>query len=553
MISCKDLRFSYTTDGESIVGLDGLSLKIVAGEYVAIMGPNGSGKSTLARVISGIMPQDEGEYFFDGVSAKSPDGSRLIMENIGIVFQNPDNQMVAMTVESEIAFPLENKNISPSIIREKVNQIVEIFGLKELLKRPPQMLSGGERQKVLIASVLTCEPICLIFDEPTSLLDPNGRKQILELLGEIHTGVGAFPSPQRDSHAKPTIIHITQFADEALQAERIIVLDKGKVAYDGTPEAIFHRLYRENKVLISLPSLLKARWAETLGKKPVLPQDEPLAMIDSSKNESGFDFTDVKFIYKLSWGEDITALERATFEIPLNSVTGLMGATGSGKSSAARIMSFLAFPDEGAFNYKGMTVSRSSLSKLRKQVSLAFQFPERQFFCENVYDELAFGLRLRGVDETTITDIIMKSLELVGLEYDRFAARDPFTLSGGEKRRVGIAINLALDPEVIILDEPTSGMDGEGLVYLRKLIMALKLKGKTIVVISHNQEFILSICDKIIFFNKAKIVGQVAVSEILSGDSVISKHYLLLTPYVEYIIKKARALGILLRYLPIPD
>jgi len=237
MISCKDLRFSYTTDGESIVGLDGLSLKIVAGEYVAIMGPNGSGKSTLARVISGIMPQDEGEYFFDGVSAKSPDGSRLIMENIGIVFQNPDNQMVAMTVESEIAFPLENKNISPSIIREKVNQIVEIFGLKELLKRPPQMLSGGERQKVLIASVLTCEPICLIFDEPTPGVDPTGQIEVRQIILNL---------AQRGK----TIFLSSHNLDEVQRiCNRIALIDQGEIKLYGELEKLRRDMGRREVII----------------------------------------------------------------------------------------------------------------------------------------------------------------------------------------------------------------------------------------------------------------------------------------------------------------
>lgn len=548
MIVCRDLLFKYSVGEKAITALDGIDLEINSGEYVAVMGPNGSGKSTLAKVLSGILRPAGGVYFFMDRLSTGNEGERLIRDKTGIVFQNPDNQMVAMTVESEIAFALENRGLPTDQIRGRIDRIVDIIGLQDLIQRPPQTLSGGERQKVIIASILITEPVCLILDEPTSLLDSEGRRMVLDLLAAVHEKSG----PWNIDNTPPTLIHFTQFPDEALLSDRLILMDDGKISREGPPSEVFRSLLEDDPPLVPLPKLLKAQiLAES--RKP--PQIEPLpeqALLVTREKTEAYRLSGIDYSYRLPWGDSIPALEKIECRMETGSVIGIIGPTGSGKSSLARILSFLMPPDKGRIRFFEKDVKYPVSPDIRHRTGMTFQFPEKQFFCETVYEELAFGLRHRNRSADDIDNAVRGSLKSVGLDYREFAGRDPFTLSGGEKRRIGIAITLSLDPDVIILDEPTSGLDGRGADFLEKMIHVLSAAGKSVIVISHNIEFILTVCDRIFLLEQGKIKCQTTVSDILSGDFRAMAEFHL-TPYIEFVIDKIKKTGAKFEKLPPPE
>ncbi len=548
MISIKNLTHSYMTSGEEIKSLNGINLRINAGEYVAIMGPNGSGKSTLAKIISGIAGGFTGDFSFDDVTVHPDSYPEQLSERVGMVFQNPDNQMVGMTVESELAFALENRAIPQSLIRKRVDKVIGVFELEHLLNRPPHTLSGGERQRLLIASVLIMEPECLILDEPTSLLDPGARSRIMGLVEDIYRGKRKFSGSESGTHARPTIIHITQFAEEAQLAERLIIINEGKICYDNTPEEVFATALADDADFVSVPKLIKAKKLEI--REVVEPKRNRGDEHHETDKQKIYEFSRIAYSYRLPWGEVIAALKNINGSIQRRNIIGAVGSTGSGKSTLAYLMAFLMYPDEGTITFAGKIIRKNPPVELKRNIGISFQFPEKQFFCDTVSDEIAFGLKLRGESKKNIERSVADSLNMVGLNPDRFAKRDPFSLSGGEKRRVGIAITLALKPGVIILDEPTSGLDGAGMDYLIQLIEKIKSESKTVFIISHNLEFLLAACDRIMIFSDGEIVEDAPVPLILNGDCDLKRFNVMLSPYIEYIIRLGKSDGMVLKSLP---
>ncbi|MBD3234338.1 MAG: ATP-binding cassette domain-containing protein [candidate division Zixibacteria bacterium] len=548
MISVKNLTHSYVTSEEEIRSLNGINLQINAGEYVAIMGPNGSGKSTLAKIISGIVGGFSGDFSFDGVTVDSDSYPEQLSERVGMVFQNPDNQMVGMTVESELAFALENRALPPSLIRKRVDEVIEVFELERLLNRPPHTLSGGERQKLVIASVIIMEPEYLILDEPTSLLDPVARSRIMELIEYIYRGKGKFTDSESSTRTRPTIIHITQFAEEAQKGDRLIIFKEGKVCYDSTPDEVFAKALKDNAYFVSVPKLFKAQKLEI---SSVLDNSQHTGDDLREADESRiYEFSGIAYSYRLPWGETVSALKSVTGSIQKGSVIGAVGSTGSGKSTLAYLMAFLMYPDKGTVAFAGQTIRKSAPIELKRNIGMSFQFPEKQFFCDTVFDEIAFGLKLREESKKNIEHLVTDSLNMVGLTPELFTGRDPFSLSGGEKRRVGIAITLALEPDVLILDEPTSGLDGAGIDYLIQLIEKLRSESKTVFIISHNMEFLLTVCDRIMVFSNGEIAEDVSVPSILNGDCDLRRFNVTLSPYIEYTIEFGKSNGIRLKSLP---
>ncbi|MBD3168411.1 MAG: ATP-binding cassette domain-containing protein [candidate division Zixibacteria bacterium] len=544
MISLRNISYSCRLPGGRHDVLRAINLDIIRGEYVAIMGPNGSGKSTLAKILSGLLADFNGEYSIDGDSVSGH--YNLALEKAGYVFQNPDNQIVSMTVESELAFPMENRGIRHCEMVEKISVITELLGLDKLLNRDPNTLSGGEKQKLVIASMLTASPEILILDEPTSLLDPSDRIMILELINKIQGGDSIY-----GEEIKPAIIHITQFPEEAQKARRLVVMDEGVIVKDGDPEDVFTELYETGELVIPLPSMM----LNQLKGNEVL--SIPVEYLDGNQTEKtsageAYNLSGVNYGYKLPWGKKIDALSDVSANIYRGNITGIMGLSGSGKTSLALLMAFLEKPDSGKIVFFGEDLTDDKLTAFRRRAGLSFQFPERQFFCETVEKELSFGPGLRNTDDEEIKRAVTDALLSVGMKPEELLRRDPFTLSGGEMRKVALAVTLALDPDVLILDEPTSGLDGAGMEYLKSMCERLRDSGKTIIIISHNTEFILSVCDYTAFMENGEIKTTATVGDILAGRCGPEQYGIPLTAYASYVIEKCKAGNIPLKKLPPP-
>jgi energy-coupling factor transport system ATP-binding protein len=450
MITLSHLTFSYP--GSPPVLRD-ISLHIEAGSHVAVMGTNGSGKSTLALLLKGLHLPGSGAMTVDGFDPSRDERSRFeVMRRVGLVFQNPDNAIVATTVERELAFGLENLGVPEREMRERVDEALVLFDLERNRHADPGRLSGGERQRLALAGVMIMRPAHLVLDEPTSLLDPAGGERILTLIREA-AGRGT------------TIVHITQFAAEALTSDRLVVLGEGGVLRDGAPREVL----RETAAL-GIESLTDV---ETL----FLPGDrfpEGAAPVEPSA-PAPVSLTGVSFTYDRGTPFARQALEGVTLPLPKGTATVLLGPAGSGKSTLLEIAAGITPPTAGKVALTG--------NPLR---AMAFQFPEDEIFGETVEEYVSFGPHNVGFSEEEVRRAVDESLSTVGLAPDRYRTRDPLTLSGGEKRRAALAGVLAMRPEVLVLDEPTAGLDRSGVERITGFLREYGEKGGTLLFSTHD-------------------------------------------------------------------
>lgn len=245
MIDVRDVHFTYphNNENEAVVALDGVSLHIEKGEFVGIIGHNGSGKSTLSKLLNAIIFPTQGDVIVSGLNTKDQENLWTIRQTAGMVFQNPDNQLVATIVEEDVAFGPENLGVPPLEIRERVDRALAIVEMQAYAHQKPHQLSGGQKQRIAIAGILAMEPECIIFDEPTAMLDPSGRREVMETIKRLN----------RDKEM--TVIHITHFMEEIVDADRIIVLDKGKVVMEGEPRSIFRQVKRLKEIGLDVPQM----------------------------------------------------------------------------------------------------------------------------------------------------------------------------------------------------------------------------------------------------------------------------------------------------------
>jgi len=525
MIQLERVIFNYPlAEGKSIAALENVDIEFKEGEFVSIIGPNGSGKTTLARLLNGLLISSSGEVLVDDLNPKAKEDLKLIRQRVGMVFQNPDNQIVTTSVEREIAFGLENLNLPYDEIRERVEWALSAFHLWEYKNSPPHKLSGGEKQKLALAAVLAMRPKYLILDEPTSLLAPEDR-EMLNLLIEKLAAEG-----------KITILNITQFPEEAILARRILILDKGKVFLDDSPEKVFDKAGELKKIGLSVPKSielahgLKKKGFKLRGKilkiegliqgllslqginyslpgiqnKPEISEQ----IIPKLSGNTQIEIEKLGFVYNSKSMDSKEALKEVSLRIEKGEFVGLIGPAGSGKTTLAQHFNGLLFATSGKILVEGLEVKEKEpyLKIIRQEVYLVFKFPERQLFEETVYEDIAFGPKNSGLEKEEIYRRVKNSLESVGLNFESFAQRSPFNLSCGEQRRVAIAGVLALEPQIMVLDEPTAGLDYDGLCRVKETLLKLNKKGITVILISHNLDLVADLCGRIIFLKQGKVL-----------------------------------------------
>jgi len=428
MIELKDLSFTYS--GHTPL-FQNVSLTIESGAHVALSGGNGVGKSTLALLIKGLLMPGSGSLRVDGFDADSPEGAESIMRRVGIVFQNPENTFVATTVERELAFGLENIAVAPAEMRERVDQALTDFDLERYRYRNPSQLSGGEKQRLALAAVMIMRPEHLILDEPTSLLDPWGRAHILDLIHET-------------ARSGATVVHITQFADEAAQADRMIVFGRDGILADGKSEDILGSGCADHCVRVSDVSdasrFMNGEIPSDISSSTSDKDISPLLRLEG-----------VGHCYSGAGSDGSRALKDIDLKIAAGTATALIGKSGSGKSTLLEIAAGLIRPSEGkCIETKGLVKA------------MAFQFPEDQIFGEDIASYVAFGPKNLGLNAAEVELRVHDALSSVGFEAESVLTLDPLSQSGGEQRRIALAGVLAINPGLLILDEPTAGLDREG-------------------------------------------------------------------------------------------
>ncbi len=493
MIKFEKVFFSYP-GGQPV--LKGIDLDIAKGEWVAMVGSNGSGKTTLALLINGILKADSGLLLVDNLNPSEREESRKLKQKVGLVFQNPDNQLVSSTVEREIAFSLENTGVPYDSMKEQVDWSLEFFELNHIRKRLTSELSGGEKQKVALAAVMVVRPDILILDEPGSYLDESGKNL-------LNRAINSLLKERPDL----TLMHITQYASVAEKYTRLIAFNEGEIVDDGNPEEVFRRAKDEQNLGIGIP--LKYRIMKKKLGKPVEKEDTGLAPGHHAANTGTISMDSVSYSYNTF---DHKALfENISLDISVDRVYGLVGPSGSGKTTMLQIMAGLLVPQKG-------NVTHSGFSKFKNPVTMSFQQPERQFFKETVEQELRFGGENIGLPD--IDEAVSSCYRLIGMDREKFSERNPFTLSGGEKRRLAFGTILSLNPSFIFFDEPTCALDYSGIELFKKMVRHLKAKGIGIVIVSHFGDIIFELAEEIITLRGGRIVSLKS-----KRDFFLHEHY----------------------------
>jgi energy-coupling factor transport system ATP-binding protein len=530
LLRLENVHHTYTPErGEPVPALRGISLTIRTGEYVAILGHNGSGKSTLAKHLNALLLPTEGNVWVKGWNTKEREHTLSIRATVGMVFQQPDNQFVATIVEEDVAFGPENLGVPHAELVRRVDWSLDRVEMSRYRQRAPHLLSGGQKQRVCVAGVLAMRPEVLVLDEATAMLDPLGRREVLAVAKRLNRGEGV------------TVVAITHHMDEAVEADRVIVMESGRIALEGTPREVFRQVGRLRELQLDVPQVTQLTGAlrerglelpdvltveefvsavrsltpnpspegrgerdsplppgEGLGVRAAGVRDEPLILTEN-----------LTHFYMRGTPLEVKAIEGVNVEVRKGEVLGIIGHTGSGKSTVIQHFNGLMRPHRGRVTVFGQDLSDPKLDVLaiRRRVGLLFQFPEAQLFEQYVGDDVAYGPRNLKLSKEEVRERVRRAMEAVGLPFDDFKDRITFSLSGGQMRRVALAGVLALEPEVLVLDEPTAGLDPRGREQLWQMILKLREeRGITLVVISHNMEELARVCDRLAVVSEGTIV-----------------------------------------------
>ena len=576
LIDIKNLTFEYfrrDSEGnleEMIEALKGVSIDVKQGEFVAIVGRNGSGKSTLAKHINALLLPSEGEIVVDGLDTSEEELRLSIRKTAGMVFQNPDNQIVGNLVEEDVAFGPENMGVPTGDIWNRVEASLETVEMEQYRGYSPNHLSGGQKQRVAIAGVLAMEPKCIIFDEATSMLDPQGREQII------------FAARQLQQEKDITVLFITHHMDEVLWADRVFVMDEGRIVAQGTPKEIFKQrelleqcglripvLYEYMNFLVGQELVTQEELREVYGEEDLaallcrkakgkernehnsLEQDVVLQQIKLENREKnteeavrdGILLNHVKYIYNQGFANETIGLEDVTLQIQKGEFVAVIGETGSGKSTLMQHLNGLYLPTEGNVYFEGQDITERdfSIKRMRQKVGLVFQNPENQLFAETVEKDVCFGPENMDISQVEAQKRAYEAIRLVGLP-DTIYDTSPLQLSGGQKRRVAIAGVLAMQPDYLVMDEPTAGLDPLSAREMLDMLKNLQQQtGITIVMVSHNLEEVAEYADRIVVMKTGRKILDGLAGEVLQQVGLLEQAGLMVPVGVKllYALKKA--------------
>lgn len=584
IICMRDVSFTY--DGEAFA-LSGASVQIQRGEFVCILGGNGSGKSTLAKHLNALLVPDKGQVEVCGMDTSERQHTYAIRQSAGMVFQNPDDQLVASLVEDDVAFGPENLGVPTAELRQRVTQRLQDVGLSGFEKHETHALSGGQKQRVAIAGALAMNPEILILDEASAMLDPRGRKGLMRVVRSLND-------------QGMTVVMITHFMEEAALADRVIVLDEGKVARVGTPEEVLIDVDALSALNLEVPFAAELSQALRRAGAPVIaavteedlaesvfsvfashaaaassahanaaPQGSsggktltekasaspfapkvstaagatdcakfPASPAASAGGDVLIWLENVSFTYdaakarrqrkagkkpapkQAKWGnspEALWALDNVSLKVRKGEFLGIAGHTGSGKSTLIQHMNGILHPTNGRVVAFGRDVAeKGAANDVRGRVGVVFQYPENQLFAATVSEDVAFGPRNLGLSEEEVNARVERSLRTVGLDPEEIAARSPFELSGGQQRRVAFAGVLAMEPEVLVLDEPAAGLDPKARKTFLDMVSHLHEEGLTVVMVSHNMDDLANLCDRVAVMSEGKLLMEGTPAEVFS-------------------------------------
>ena len=540
IIEVENVSFDYISrdeDGKEISRspvLKDISLSVPEGQFLAILGHNGCGKSTLAKHFNAILTPTAGKVTVAGIDTSDEERLFDIRQTVGMVFQNPDNQLVATIVEEDVAFAPENMGVPQPEIRRRVDEALKQVDMYEYRDHAPHQLSGGQKQRVAIAGVIAMQPKCIVMDEPTAMLDPKGRREVMKTIHALNKEKGI------------TVVLITHYMDEAAQADRVVVMDGGKIIMDNVPKKIFSRVKELRAVGLDVPQVTElcdmliekgidispeiiheqecaeALFRLTGGRSAVIPPkpEEPV------EDNRPVVLTADKVTYKYSVGTPFekTAVDSVDLEIREGEFVGIIGHTGSGKSTLIQHFNGLVKPTSGhvLVDCADIWGKGVNIRDIRFKVGLVFQYSEHQLFEETVAKDIAYGPKNMGLTEEEIKQRVVSAAE--SMDIVKLLNKSPFELSGGQQRRVALAGVLATDPEVLILDEPAAGLDPKGRDKILGQIKQYHEKyGKTILLVSHSMEDIVKYAGKVLVMNKSRLFCYDTVDRVFARTEELAK------------------------------
>ena len=501
-------QFTFQYDAQAEATLKDISFDIAKGEKVLILGPSGSGKSTLAQCLNGIIPnihkgQAQGQVRIDGQDIFKQsiyDKSQLV----STVLQDPDGQFIGLTVAEDLAFALENDCADQSEMKDKVALWAERLDLTSLLNYRPQDLSGGQKQRVSLAGVLIDESPILLFDEPLANLDPKSGQETIDLIDKIHKEVGA------------TTIIIEHRLEDVLYrpVDRILLVNDGTLLFNGIPdELLSSTLLLENGIreplyVTALRQLgFDTRDAQNLSQLDALDLSDlvlPDRVLKDKRDSSSDSILKVEGL-SVSYGDNPAIIDDMSFSLKKGERLAIVGKNGAGKSTLAKALCGFV-PSQGKLTYKGQDISQDSITERSERIGFVLQNPNQMISQTMIFDEVALGLRLRGIEETEVEERVHEVLKTCGLYSFR---KWPISaLSFGQKKRVTIASILVLKPEIIILDEPTAGQDYKTYTDIMNFLDSLQKQGHTIVMITHDMQLMLEYGDRCLVVVEGKVIAD---------------------------------------------
>jgi energy-coupling factor transport system ATP-binding protein len=536
-VSIDNVTFTYL-DSEK-PAINNINLKVKKGEILMITGPSGAGKTTVARLINGLIPhyfrgKFEGKVIVNEVDTKKSTIGAL-SQMVGLLFQDPSSQLVCPTVMDEVAFGPENLGVEPTEIRRRVEEILEAVRLKGYEERNPHSLSGGEQQACALASVMAMKPEIYVLDEPTSNLDPLGSSQVINLLVEL------------SRRERKTMIIVEHKMEELLPlVDRLVVMNEGKIVLDGEVQKILENVevmekmglkppqvtllaskLRRNISIEKLPLTLeegieviaKALRERLKTKKVVIkPQIQP--NLNEAKRKEIITVEDLWHVYQ----GKVTALRGVNLKVYEGEFLAIIGQNGSGKTTLVKHFNGLLKPTKGKVTVYGIDTTKASISELSKKVGYVFQNPDHQLCNETVRKELAFGPANLGFPVAEINKRVENVAERLGLK--KVLDEKPFSLSKGERHRVAVASILTMNPDVLIVDEPTTGQDYGMSREMMEIFESLHKEGKTVIVITHDMNLAAEYSERVVVLKNGEILCEGPPRKVFLQTETLEKTYL---------------------------
>lgn len=529
IIKFEDVSFNYENSKRKV--LKNINLDIKEGDFVVITGPTGAGKTTLCEMMNGIIPNFVKGSLTGSVTVDGRDPTKTqvatMAQTVGLVFQDPNTQLFGMTVEEDIAFGATNLGYDYNECMKRVGRSVEDLNLEALLSRKPMELSGGQKQSVAIAGIYAMLPKIIVCDEPTSMLDPIGKSNIFSLVKDINKKYGI------------TVVLVEHVMSEVVRhADKVVVMDRGSIVMQGSVGEVFSQVDKLNELGLNVPQSIelsmKLKDAGYVSDVSLITDDlieklknvQPKRPVAATKKETAaveketiIDVDDLVFSYL----GDSNQVDHVSLQFKKGDFVAIIGQNGAGKTTLCRSIIGLLKPTSGTIKVAEIDVSTKTVAELSGTVGYCFQNPDEQIFKDSVEDELLFGAENLGRLNEGTKERIDQIINDVGL--DRYRKVWPKYLSKGERQRLTMGSIIAMDPDIVIVDEPTTGQDWRETIWIMDLLKKINDEGKTVIIITHNMEIVCSYCNRVLTMRHGKVLLDGTPAEVFAQPEILATAY----------------------------